>query len=175
VSLPLLLGIAWLAFFAKTGVRYLPSRRRNDSLPGLPPLPSNSLLAERRAAYARPALGQPLARNNRRSRAAQRRFSVLVSLTVSTLVFGSLALITHAAIVNTLALVSIVALASFVTLLVRRKKMIEQARIERLWSNDRYDEVGQARVMSLEEARHRAERIAAPVYVAPRYRSDRVG
>jgi hypothetical protein len=70
------------------------------------------------------------------------------------------------------ALIGAVLLTGFVSLLVRRKKLIEQARIDRLWSQDRYNEVGEARVMSLEEARRRAESIAAPVFVAPRYRDE---
>jgi hypothetical protein len=75
-------------------------------------------------------------------------------------------------VLQLLALISGVLLSAFVVLLVRRKKLIEQARIDRLWSQDRYNEVGEARVMSLQEARQRAESIAAPVFVAPRYRSD---
>jgi hypothetical protein len=64
-------------------------------------------------------------------------------------------------------------LLGFCNLLVRRRQAMQQAHIDRLWAQGRYDEVGHARVMSLEEARHRAEQIAAPVYVAapPQHRA----
>jgi hypothetical protein len=67
-----------------------------------------------------------------------------------------------------LAIVSGTMLGMFVRALRVRAIARRQAHIDRLWSTDRYDELGHARVMSLEEARRRAQRIADPVYVPAR-------
>jgi hypothetical protein len=169
VTVPLLLGLAWIAFLARYGVQFLPSRRPTSTLPGLPPLPSRSMLAQRSAAFA----GRP-APVSRRTVAARRRLRVLIALLVVTALNVLVWALTASPVFLLLSGLSALALLGFCNLLVRRRKALQQAHIDRLWAQGRYDEVGQARVMSLEEARRRAEQIAAPVYVAAP-RQHRVG
>jgi hypothetical protein len=103
-----------------------------------------------------------------RSAAAQRRLSVLVGLGAGSLGTFLFAVVTASPIAWLLFAVVSVALAGFVRALRVRAIARRQAYIDRLWAKDRYDDLGHARVMSLEEARHRAVQIADPVYVPQR-------
>jgi hypothetical protein len=164
VNIVVILGLAWIAFLTRTGVAFAANRRAaGGALPGLPQLPERSMLANRAAAYSR----QPLPLRVR-GRAAQRRLNVLRGLLAAV----SVSLVAVLAVGSTVAWalfgVSFVATSGYLRALVARRQARRQEYVEKLWTRDRYDDLGHARVMSLAEARNRAEQIAAPVYVPAR-------
>lgn len=164
MNVTVLLALAWVAFLARFGVSYATNRRQGiGSLPGLPPLPEPNALRSRAAAFARQPVMRP-----QRSAAAQRRVSVLVGLGVGTLSLLLVAVVTKSLVAWLLFAVVAVFLAGFVRALRARAIARRQAYIDRLWAKDRYDDLGHARVMSLEEARHRAVQIADPIFVPQR-------
>jgi hypothetical protein len=164
VNIAVLLGLAWLAFLARYGVQFFANRRdAGGSLPGLPPLPERSSMAIKAALYA----GRPVQQRGR-SRAAQRRLTILQGLVLSTLMSLVVGFFTGAAGAWWLFAVSAAALVAYVRALVLRRNARRQQYVERLWTKGRYDDLGHARVMSLEEARQRANQIADPVYVPAR-------
>jgi hypothetical protein len=164
VNIPVLLGLAWIAFLTRSGVVFVAGRRdASGSLPGLPQLPERSLMAKRAAAFSH----QPVP-TRIRSRAARRRLNVLCFLFGAVVVtfltafmFGSAAAWAGFAVASC-------AFVVFVLALINRRQVRRQNYVDRLWTRDRYDDLGHARVMSLEEARNRAEQIATPVYVPAR-------
>jgi hypothetical protein len=164
VNIAVLLGLAWLAFAARYGVQFFANRRENaGSLPGLPPLPERSSMATKAALYA----GRPVLQRGR-SRAAQRRLVVLQAISLTTMMSFVVGVFTGAPGAWWLFVVSTVALVAYVRALVVRRNARRQQYVERLWTKGRYDDLGHARVMSLEEARQRANQIADPVYVPAR-------
>lgn len=164
MNVTVLLAIAWVAFLARFGVSFATNRRHSmGSLPGLSPLPEPHALRSRAAAFARQPVMRPA-----RSAAARRRANVLGALGAFTVLMLIAGAITGSVVAWGLALVAGVALLGFVRVLRVRAIARRQAYIDRLWQKDRFDDLGHARVMSLEEARRRAERIADPVYVPAR-------
>jgi hypothetical protein len=164
VNIVVLLGLAWLAFLARYGVQFMAHRRDSSgSLPGLPPLPERASIATKAALYA----GRPVQQRGR-SRAAQRRLVVLQGLGLATFMSFVVGIFTGASGAWWMFTVSVLALAAYVRALVVRRNARRQQYVERLWTQGRYDDLGHARVMSLEEARARANRIADPVYVPAR-------
>ncbi len=164
VNISVLLGLAWLAFLAHMSAQFLTKRRdAPGSLPGLPPLPERSSMAQRAALYA----GRPVQQRGR-SRSAQRRLNVLQALGLTSFMSFVVGALTGVAGVWWLFAGSFVTLLVYMRALVVRRQARRQEYVERLWTKGRYDDLGHARVMSLEEARERAEQIAAPVYVPAR-------
>ncbi len=164
MNITVLLALAWIAFLARYGVSFATNRRQSmGSLPGLSPLPEPQALRTKAAAFARQPVMRPA-----RSAAARRRANVLGALGALTVLLLVAALFTGSVVVWGLALASCVGFGLFVRALRVRAIARRQAYIDRLWQKDRFDDLGHARVMSLEEARNRAVRIADPVYVPAR-------
>ncbi len=164
VNITVLLALAWIAFLARFGVSFATNRRHSiGSLPGLSPLPEPHALRSRAAAFARQPVMRPV-----RGAAARRRAGVLGGLFSATLVLLAVALVTGSTVAWLLSLTVAVVLVAFVRALRVRALARRQAHIDRLWQKDRFDEVGHARVMSLEEARRRAVQIADPIFVPVR-------
>jgi hypothetical protein len=164
VNIVVLLGLAWVAFLTRTGVALAANRRAaGGALPGLPQLPERSMLANRAAAFSR----QP-APLRVRSRAAQRRLNVLRGLLAAVGISFAAVLAIGSTVTWAFFGVSVLATGGFLRALVVRRQARRQEYVEKLWARDRYDDLGHARVMSLAEARNRAEQIAAPVYVPAR-------
>jgi hypothetical protein len=169
MNVVVLLVLAWAGFVAYIVTRVLPQRRDSRShLPGLSALPEKRVIASRAAAYH----GRPVVAR-RRGIAARRRLNTLLSLFASTLLIFVVALVTSHRAVWAAFAVSGTLTTLFIVALYQRTQVRRAQYVERLWEKGRHDELGHNKVMSLEEARHRAEQIADPVFVPASYGRQR--
>jgi hypothetical protein len=169
VNAVVLLVLAWIGFLSFIVVRVIPQRRESRShLPGLSPLPEKRVIASRAAAFH----GRPVAPRGR-GIAAQRRLNTLLSLLGATCLMFVVAMGTGHRVVWAAFAVSGTLTTLFIVALYQRAQARRAQYVERLWEKGSRDELGHNKVMSLEEARKRAEQIADPVFVPASYGRQR--